>query len=228
MKTIIACIISTLIISGCVHKPKQLLTTGYYSDGTPFAWCENPRLFDRAFIDYVNKSHLNSKNYKVERIEDIKENDSRPNAAVLVPLKCNGTFSMSNGSYYKFKVVVSIPKVDTPTINSLVIERDLAKEQAEHEMFTQSFNLPAIQYCEDLMSKVRETYGRAPHCVPVILKGSNHTKKHGVVGLSDDSSAKGIYHYLTILPAQFNGEYLYNAREINTLISVMKFKGKGV
>ncbi|EPC3488008.1 hypothetical protein ACRZCU_000098 [Citrobacter freundii] len=219
--------LSAIFISGCTKKENVLLPTGFYSEGQKFAYCKNPQLFDRRFIEYVNKNYITKLSSTVTSISNMDSNNN-DGYTVQVPLKCNGTFNMRDGSYYKFNVVVSIPKNNSPHIDSLVVNEDKIRESNEHEKFVESFSLPSIRYCEDLMRKVRETYGKAPRCVPVIQQGINTTEISGVVGLSDDLSGRNIYYYMNILPGQLNGDYSYSERELSSLITLMKYQNKGV
>ncbi|ARF49846.1 hypothetical protein [Pantoea stewartii] len=227
MRNILIVFLLALSVAGCAKKENVLLPTGFYSGGQKFAYCKNPQLFDATFIKFVNENYTSSLNTTVESIAEINAENSN-GYSVQTPLKCNGVFSMKDGSYYKFNVKVSIPKQNSPRIDSLTMNEDKEREITEHESFANSFNSPSIQYCEDLMRKVRESYGKAPRCIPVIQKGMNVTESSGVVGLSDELTGKNIYYYMNILPGQLNGDYSYSERELSTLITMIKFQGKGV
>lgn len=100
-------------------------------------------------------------------------------------------------------------------------------DNSESKAYLDSFNLPSIQYCNDLMSKVKDTNGTAPKCVPVIKKGMNLTEASGLVGLSSDLSSRHIFYYMTITPGQLNGQYSYIKNELDNLIRLMRLRSIG-
>lgn len=92
-----------------------------------------------------------------------------------------------------------------------------------------TFAVDNLDYCRDLMNQVRETYGKAPLCVPVSDKnGKDVTAISGLVGLSDDMTPSHSYFYMTIRPDQLNGQYSYSQDELRQLITLVLMENKGV
>lgn len=88
---------------------------------------------------------------------------------------------------------------------------------------------PPLDYCRDLMIQVRNTYGKAPLCVPVKDNAGNDiTEFSNMVGLSDDLDPKHAYFFMNITPAQLDGRYSYNEGELNQLIALIRMQNKGV
>ncbi|CAI1524057.1 Uncharacterised protein [Serratia quinivorans] len=88
---------------------------------------------------------------------------------------------------------------------------------------------PPLDYCRDLMVQVRNTYGKAPFCVPVKDNSGNEiTEYSNLVGLSDDLDPKHAYFFMNIVPGQLDGHYSYNENELNQLIALIRMQNKGV
>ncbi|ECG8259006.1 hypothetical protein FO131_19530 [Salmonella bongori] len=105
-------------------------------------------------------------------------------------------------------------------------EEKSAKQQKDALLSAQ--RSPILGYCEDLMTQVRGTYGKAPHCFPVAMNGIDYTDASGLVALSDKKDGRNPYYYLTITPGQFKGDYYYKPHEIDTLVSLMRYDHRGV
>jgi hypothetical protein len=79
------------------------------------------------------------------------------------------------------------------------------------------------------MVQVRNTYGKAPFCVPVKDNSGNEiTEYSNLVGLSDDLDPKHAYFFMKIVPGQLDGHYSYNEGELNQLIALIRMQNKGV
>lgn len=231
MKRMFVVIILGFLISGCGSQRNVVKKNGYYSNGIPFAYCSNRQLFDERFISFVNKEYFSGSTVKVESVANTN-GDGIGSKDVAVPLRCTGEFTMNDKSIYDFKITISMTAVDSPHIDALSFKANKTKTlkvaNEQHDEFMRAMNSDLINYCTDLMSNVRNTYGRAPLCVPVLSHGQNDTEISGIIGLSDELTGKNIYYFITITRGQFKGDYYYNPAQVDTLISLMKFQHKGV
>lgn len=95
--------------------------------------------------------------------------------------------------------------------------------------FQTAFASDNLDYCRDLMVQVRNTFGKSPFCVPVIDKnGTNMTEISGLVGMSDDMDPNHAYFFMSIIPGQLKGNYSYSEVELNSLIALIQYQGRGV
>ncbi|GEM_PF-4522815 len=227
MKKILICFFALTVISGCVNRSNHIQPNGYYSNGAKFAYCKNPIIFNNQFIDFINKKYLKERKSKIEYITSIKSKNG-DDYSVHVPMQCSGEFFMTDNRVFDFDVSVSITQQGTPNIDAITISENKEASNNNKEEFLNSFGLPSIKYCEDLMKKARIEYGKAPLCVPVIKKGQNLTKFSGLVGLSDEITGKNIYYFMTITPNSIGNEYTYDPRELSSLISFIKYQNKGI
>jgi len=216
-----------LLLVGCAGSNPVLKTDGYYSNGNKFLYCKNPNLFDARIISFINMKYLSNSDKKITTIINTQDVNN-DNYTVKSPLHCIGEVILTDGSQRNFQATIDIPRENSPRIESLSFSRNLLKEEADKKAFLKSFNLPAIMYCQDLMERVRSTYGKAPLCVPIIKNSLNITKSSGLIGLSDDQTPSGIYFYMNIIPGQLSGDYSYDENELSTLISILKMQNKGV
>jgi hypothetical protein len=227
MKNIILNFAFIMLITGCASSKPVLKTTGYYSNGVKFLYCKNPNLFSPSLVNFINGKYSSSEDLKIIKITDTKS-ISNDDYKVKSPLTCSGIAHLSDGSDRDFLATISIPNDNSPRIESLHFSHNKTRESIAKNEFLKSFTLPAITYCQDLMVKVRNSYGKAPLCVPILKDSNNLTQTSGLVGLSDNQTPAGIYFYMTIIPGQVLGEYSYNENELHTLISLIKMQNKGV
>lgn len=84
-------------------------------------------------------------------------------------MQCSGELFMTDNRVFDFDVSVSITQQGTPNIDAITISENKEASNNNKEEFLNSFGLPSIKYCEDLMKKHGENMVK-PLCVPVIKK----------------------------------------------------------
>lgn len=220
-------LLALTLLSGCAQTKNTLLTNGYYSNGNKFLYCKNPNLFNKNLIEYINETQLKDKKVKVSSAFAVESATGDDND-VRVPLQCKGNFQMTDNSVFSFDITISIPDKNSPRIDSLHVKRNNSIAEKRRERYISGLHSAPVTYCNDLMKKVRDSYGKAPFCTPIIGRdGEDITSLTNTVELSDEIYPPHPYDSMVITPGELKGDYYYDKNSLDSLIDKIKYSGKG-